>query len=315
MIEVQNQMRILASDLIRQKRVDFIIGYEQGTLAHTSRPCIIDVRTSGPEVSEKLVWNSYCSNNLSVYLQKFFAPPVQGRKKDAAPPLRIGLIVKGCDLRSVLNLIREKQVPRENLILIGLPCTGMLDKKKMEINKDELDIEKNIQDSCLECRFSNVKGVDFEITGKTREVPGDLYEVVRLFEARTRKDRLAYFEKEISRCIRCNACRQACPSCYCRECFADQKDMKWLGSGTMSDTMIYHLIRIFHQAGRCAECDACFRACPEEIDLRTFTRKLAKDVEELFGFVTDFNRESIPPLSTFSSGDSDSFITEPEEGG
>jgi ferredoxin len=324
MNEVQNQIRTIAGDLIQQKKADIIIGYEEGSLPHTGRPCIIDGRCRGPEVSERLVWNRYCSNNLAVYLQKYFELPVKGRKKDAEPPPRIALVVKGCDLRSVYTLIREKQVPRENLILIGVPCTGMLDTKKMETAVADPDAWKNhsdscpddhLQDRCLECRFSEVQGVDYSIPGESRKAPLELYEIVRRFEAGTREDRLEYFRNEISRCIRCNACRQACPSCYCRECFADQQDLKWLESDTMSDTMIFHLIRIFHQAGRCSGCDSCFRACPEGIDLKTFTWKMAKDVEELFGFVTDFNCESIPPLTTFSSDDSDSFTTEPDKKG
>jgi ferredoxin len=75
--------------------------------------------------------------------------------------------------------------------------------------------------------------------------------------------------------------------------------------------MIFHLTRIFHQAGRCVECDACYRACPMGVDLRTFTKKIVKDVEQLFDFYPDFNLETTPPISTFSEGDNDSFITEP----
>ncbi len=321
MIEVQKQMRTIIEDLIRQRKVDIIIGYEDGSLAGTARPCIITVRDHDPEVSERLVWNRCCSNNLAVYLQKYFEPPVKGRKKDAVPPPRIAIVVKGCDLRSVYTLIREKQLPREKLILIGVPCTGMVDREKMEADGKEPDTGKNhpdispdeyLQDRCLECRFSAIHGVDYSIPGETGKAPGELHDIVRRFEAETREERLEYFRKEMSGCIRCNACRQACPSCYCRECFAEQEDLKWLESGTMSDTMIFHLIRIFHQAGRCSGCDACFRACPEGIDLRTFTAKMAKDVEELFGFVTDFNCNSTPPLTTFSSEDSDSFTTEPD---
>ncbi len=78
--------------------------------------------------------------------------------------------------------------------------------------------------------------------------------------------------------------------------------------------MLFHLIRIFHQAGRCVECDACLRACPMGVDLRPFTQKIVKDVEELFGYLPAFDAEELPPLSTFSEKDSDAFITDPEGG-
>jgi ferredoxin len=60
------------------------------------------------------------------------------------------------------------------------------------------------------------------------------------------------------------------------------------------------------------DCGACVRACPVGIDLRTFTYKLVKDAEELFGHTAGLDLEQVPPLTEFSAGDSDSFITEPE---
>ena len=77
--------------------------------------------------------------------------------------------------------------------------------------------------------------------------------------------------------------------------------------------MIFQLVRVYHQAGRCVECDACYNACPMGIDLRTYTKKMVKDVEELFGYLPDYNTESIPPLSTFSEQDTDFFITDPDK--
>ena len=75
--------------------------------------------------------------------------------------------------------------------------------------------------------------------------------------------------------------------------------------------MLYHIGRIFHQAGRCVECDACVRACPMNIDLRTFTQKLVKDTGELFGYVAGMSFEELPPLCTFKEDDNQDFITEP----
>ena len=155
--------------------------------------------------------------------------------------------------------------------------------------------------------------MDILIDGTSRE-PGDGGQArVREFESKTPEERWDYFEAEMSKCIRCNACRQACPTCWCKECFADQVDLRWIGVGTdLSDTMAFHLIRMFHQAGRCAECDACFRACPMGVDLRTFTKKIASDVNDLFGHVPNFNLEEALPLSTFSDDDSEEFMSEPE---
>lgn len=128
-------------------------------------------------------------------------------------------------------------------------------------------------------------------------------------------ERWQKFREEISRCIRCYACRQACPMCYCTECFAETNNPAWIGVTTeLTDTMIFHIVRIFHQAGRCVECDACVRACPMGIDLRPFTKKIAADVRELFGFTPGFDLETPPPLVTFREDDQQGFITEPRKG-
>jgi len=110
------------------------------------------------------------------------------------------------------------------------------------------------------------------------------YDAVKAFESRPSEERWAYFEKEMAKCIRCYACRQACPSCYCPECFAEQSRPQWVGIGEdASDTQVFQIMRIFHMAGRCVDCGSCVAVCPMGVDLRTFLKKLDKDAYELFG--------------------------------
>jgi len=236
-----------------------------------------------------------------------------------------------------------EQALRENLRLIGVPCRGMFDKRKIEAaiaaktprpqhaeiqeyyEKNEMvhvttkngDIhtftqEEFLQDACIDCRYPLPEGTDYLIEGPVKEPGNGGHKKIEKFEAVTPQERWEYFMQEMSKCVRCSACRQACPTCWCKECFAEQTDLKWIGMSTnISDTMLFHLTRIFHQAGRCVECDACYRACPMGVDLRTFTKKIGKDVESLFAFYPDFNPETLPPLSTFKEEDSNNFITEP----
>jgi formate dehydrogenase subunit beta len=181
-----------------------------------------------------------------------------------------------------------------------MPCEGMVGADGESLR------------ACEECAFTGADGADIRIDGKAKDASDCTYADISEFESKSPEERWAYFTGEISKCIRCYACRQACPNCYCKVCFADQTKPRWIGpTDDLSEVMAYHIGRIFHQAGRCVECDACVRACPMGIDLRVFTRKVGKDVNELFGYVPGKSAEDLPPLCTFTEADSEEFITEP----
>ncbi len=329
-----------AKTLFDEGKVDILVGFERGSVGYRCRPSFV---ASAAETA-RLAWDATCSNNLAVYLPFLFQRPPQ--RKGAETPLpRVGFVVKGCDLRSVVALLKEKQAPRERVVLIGVPCRGMIDERKLEAavgrpagsadgeitaladgeetitvtiaggRSLSLQREQLVQDACLACQFPAPEGVDIRIEGPSRPVGDNGDRTVKEFAALAVSERWQRFQEEISRCIRCYACRQACPTCYCKECFAEINSPAWIGiSNELTDSMIFHLIRIFHQAGRCVECDACVRACPMGIDLRTFTKKIASDVRELFGFTPGFDLETPPPLVTFREDDSQQFITEPRKG-
>lgn len=352
-----------ARRLFDEDKIDLFIGFCKGTEPFTSRPCFVNapvaesggsggapaeaaleaagrMESAARATVEDLTFDSFSANNLAVYLPKLFEKDPRARKGKEKPVPRVGIAVKGCDMRSVVALVKELQVPRDKVVIVGVPCTGMVDRKKARRLLDgktspirevavegdtvkavladgsaaEIPKEEVLQDACLECVYPLPEGADILLEGEARKPSGTPRKGIEEFEALSLEERWSYFESEISRCIRCNACRQACPTCYCKVCFAEQNDVKWIGVSTdSSDTMMFHLTRIFHQAGRCVECDACYRACPMNIDLRTFTKKMAKDVEELFGYCPDFDPETTPPLSTFTEKDAEEFITDPDK--
>jgi formate dehydrogenase subunit beta len=333
MRDLANDIRTTVKDLFEKKRIDALVGFEAGSAGARCRPVVV---ASAAE-ADRLAWNATCSNNLAVYLPFLFQRPAQ-RKGAETPVPKVGFVVKGCDLRSIVALVKEKQAPRENLVLIGVPCRGMVDERKLaaavegeevaslEDGDEKIAVtladgrivslvrEGALQDACLSCQHPLPEGVDVLIEGEARPVGNNGDGLVKEFEALAASERWMRFQQEISRCIRCYACRQACPTCYCKECFAEMNSPAWIGVSTeLTDSMIFHLIRIFHQAGRCVECDACVRACPMGIDLRTFTKKIASDVRELFGFTPGFDLETPPPLITFTENDSQEFITEPHK--
>ncbi len=329
---MREKLQQAASVLFEGDKIDLLIGHSQGTLPLRSRPEVFN----NAEALVNLVWNSYCANNVAVYLPRYFAPPKPPRRGEVKLP-RIGVVVKGCDDRSIVSLVKEKQVPRENITVIGVPCAGMVDVAKVsramggesvvacEEQSDgalvvtsrvgqsqSFEKEQVLADACLDCEQPIAAGADITLEGEAREPSAERHKGIDEFATLAIEERWQHFKQEISKCIRCYACREACPNCYCEVCFADQTKPRWIGAGTeLSDLMLYHIGRIFHQAGRCVECDACVRACPMGLDLRTFTQKLALDVKELFDFTPGLSPDEPVPLCTFKDDDDQGFITEP----
>ena len=315
MQDISAMIRDTAKKLLDEKRVDLIIGFEKGTLPLRSTPCF--VRSS--EEADKLIWNAGCENNLARYL----------RKREE----KIGIVAKGCDVRSIIGLIKEGQIAREQVFIIGVPCNGMIDRRKIEAKLDGKEIleaeEKNgtvilkggdftetidreefLHNSCKTCNHRNPVIYDVLIGDRVEENQGiDEYGEVEEFEAQSGDKRWQSFTNEVSQCIRCYACRNACPLCYCQECFVDNSQPQWIGKTTnLSDTSIFHIVRAFHTAGRCVDCGACDRACPMGIDIRKLTKKIEKDVKELFHYQAGVSLEDVPPLATFNPDDPQEFI-------
>ncbi len=160
MQEYTVKIREIAKRLFKEDKIDFFIGYEKGTNPFFPRPTII----SGPDEVDNLIWNSNCGLNLCNYLT--------GRKE------RIGIIANGCTSRNIVNHILEKQITRDQLYIVGIPCTGIIDYRmlqaaveeeeilEVEEQKDNLKVIGNgfekslkkedfLQDNCLTCTYHN----------------------------------------------------------------------------------------------------------------------------------------------------------------
>jgi Na+-translocating ferredoxin:NAD+ oxidoreductase RnfC subunit len=132
------------------------------------------------------------------------------------------------------------------------------------------------------------------------EIEEDDWQDVAAIEAMTAGERLAFWAQAFEHCIRCYACRQACPACYCFECLAEQVDPAWIGiAHRVPEKAFFHIMRAYHLAGRCVECQACEMACPMHIPLSLLNRKMAREVQDLFGYTAGGDASVPPPLATF----------------
>lgn len=137
-------------------------------------------------------------------------------------------------------------------------------------------------------------------------VPEDRFEKVRWLEAMTPEERFAFWQGELSKCIRCNACRNVCPACNCRKCVFDQDkfDTSQKANANSFEEKMFHIIRAFHVAGRCTDCGECSRVCPQGIPLHLFNRKFIKDINEFYGeFQAGADCETRGPLTDYTFGD------------
>jgi ferredoxin len=309
---IQNEAR----RILQEGVVDVVVGFEAGTLPLKAQPFFMN---KADDV-DKLVWNGFCQNNLATYLTRLDKQQ------------RIGIICRGCDSRAVRALVLEHQHDREKLYLIGVPCTGIVDWRAVQrqtgediLSAEEIGEEiviatpqkkwkfsraEMLHDSCKRCAHPNPVGVDITIGELLPEGdPQQAFTRTREFEFKSAEERYAYFQVEAERCIRCYACREACPMCYCSECFVDYTTPRWAESMiTPSGTQAWHIIRAFHQAGRCVSCGACERACPMDIKMTYLTDKLNRDMLDLYGFEVGENDDKQPPFAAFSLDDRDRFV-------
>ncbi|MBU2490805.1 MAG: 4Fe-4S dicluster domain-containing protein [Proteobacteria bacterium] len=314
MTEYTQKIREIAKKLLSEGKVDVVIGFREGTVPLMAEPCLV----SDPAGVDQLVFNSFCGVNLANYLP---------RRKD-----RIAVVAKGCDSRNMAQHIAENQINRDQLVIIGAPCTRMMDRRKVAAAVDGKDItsvaeadgrltvtgpgfekvldrESVLQDNCAICVHVNPVLSDEMLADPLPEQEKDRYTDIREVEAMTPGERYAHFEELLSGCIRCYACRNACPLCYCPTCFVDESKPQWVGKSIdPTDTLTFHFLRAFHCAGRCTDCGACERACPVGINVRQFTKKLEKDCKELFDWEAGMSPDVRPPLDTFRPDDPGKFI-------
>jgi ferredoxin len=225
---------------------------------------------------DRIVFGDGCTHNLLGYV-------------DLASDERVGLLLKGCDGRALVQLMVEGEIDRERVKVLGIVCPG-------------LRVGGALEPKCEACRVNTPPVYDELVSGEGDEPwerRPELPELAEL-EGRPAEERARFFAEEFERCIRCYACRDICPLCYCEECVTEKSRPQWVEVGVKPSSNAYwNLIRAYHLAGRCVECGECDRACPVGIPLRLLNQRMAREAERLFGYVPGTDPEAAPVLLEF----------------
>lgn len=309
-----------AKELLADGTVKRVLGWKAGDLPYNPEPAYFEKE----EDLEEFVYNGFCGANLSKYM-------IEASKL----PGKTLVCLKPCDTYSFQQLMKEHRVDREKAYIIGVGCKGKLDIEKirkmgikgiksiagvnLEDEAETLTIEtlygeKEVpyKDAMLE-RCHVCKGKDHmifdEIIGESKETKdGDRFAEVERIEAMSPEEKFAFFQKELSKCIRCNACRNVCPACSCRKCVFDSNkfDSAQKANVDSFEEKMFHIIRAFHVAGRCTDCGECSRVCPQGIPLHLFNRKFIKDIDELYGeYQAGADLEERGPLTSYQLDDAE----------
>ncbi len=315
MKDVELKMLERAKQLLESGEVARVVGWKKGDFCYDPSPACFEK----VEELNDFVYNWFCGANLSKYL-------IEIAKKEG----KTAVFLKPCDTYSFNQLVKEHRIKRENVHVIAVECMAKLDIQKIKAKDvafvtDVEVVEKDVKvstlygetvlykpevvlDKCAVCNKTHqVK--DEEIILHERPVRDvNRFEEVEKLEAMTEDERFAFWREQLSKCIRCNACRNVCPACSCIKCVFDNpaSGISAKANDDKFEEQMFHIIRAFHVAGRCTDCGECSRVCPQNIPLHLLNRKFIKDIDNLYGeYQAGETSEGKTPLTSYTEEDAE----------
>ena len=311
---MQGMMIEKARQYLADGRIDRVLAWEKGENPWDRTPAVF-----AADKIDELKYDDFCGPNLSKYLVA-----------ETAKEGNILVFLKPCDTWSFNQLATEHRINLDKIVAVGVGCKGKVDVEKvrklgvkgileMEADGDilkvktlygdhEINRKEVLLDKCLSCKGKEHKAGE-EVIGESEETGiGDKFELVAKLEAMTEDERFAFWRSELSKCIRCNACRNVCPACSCVKCVFDNPNTGVQNKAAADDfeENMFHIIRAFHVAGRCTDCGECSRVCPQGIPLHLFNRKFIKDINALYGeYQAGSDLEAKAPLTSFTTEDAE----------
>lgn len=318
MKEVELKMLERAKQLLESGEVARVVGWKKGEFCFDPSPATFETVA---ELKE-FVYDYFCGANLSKYL-------IQESKKEG----KTAVFLKPCDTYSFNQLVKEHRIKRENIHVIAVECMAKLDIEKIKAkgvsNVTGVEVEDKqvkvctlygeetlakpeiVLTKCATCQKTHQVKDEEIILHERPERDVNRFEEVEKLEAMTADERFAFWREQLSKCIRCNACRNVCPACSCVKCVFDNpaSGISAKANDDQFEEQLFHVIRAFHVAGRCTDCGECSRVCPQNIPLHLLNRKFIKDIDGLYGeYQAGETDEGKTPLTSYTEGD-----TEPKD--
>jgi len=341
----------------------------------------IPVLITNPEEITETARSLHCTSpNIARFLKEYL---------DGAANLKLAVGVKPCDAKAVIELAKREQINLDNLLLIGLNCTGTLpsaraktmmkeefkvdpadvvaediEDNKLTIRlKDGAEKEKDLaeleergygrRDNCRRCETSipimadiacgkwgttdrnttfieacSEKGAEFieaaieagdikveqpssnatETRRKKDEAARELAykwqekDFASLEEMST-EERFNYWIGQFSHCIKCYGCRDACPICYCKDCYLEA-GRGLVPPGEIPPDVMFPMVRITHVMDSCVNCGQCQDACPMELPIARLIFMLSRELASIFKYEPGMDVGELPPLRTVTDQES-----------
>jgi formate dehydrogenase subunit beta len=265
--------------------------------------------------------------------------------------MKIGAVMRMCEIRAAIELCKLEQAHLKDVSFISLDCRGVTPVEdhfagtngtvreacricdQFTLNEDNpvtgVDLHlatMGVGESTTLLVPVGKKGMDIldrlgiepveDTSGWSKEV-----QRVRGERRKTRQESLEKLRNEITgveniskvfdRCIQCHACRNVCPICHCRVCFAGKDPTgdtrsDYLGRAGMlggiccvPEQLLFHLGRMSHMSLSCVSCGTCEDVCPVDIPVGRIFSMVGQSTQEIFGYMPGRNTDEELPSTKF----------------